>query len=88
MDTQNTIDQEITASNNSQTEPTPKPSKKNGSSQLTKDSLEFLRIKEAVLESDEIDNTEKIARLKKLIAEGNYDVDLDALSEKITQELI
>ena len=88
MKTQDTIDQKATVNINSQTEPSSKPSKKKASSQLTKDSLEFLRIKEAVLESDDIDNTEKIARLKKLIAEGNYEIDLDALSEKITQELI
>ena len=89
METQNTTDNKVSEAAKAQPESSTKPSsKKVSKSQLTKDSLEFLRIKEAVLESEDIDNSEKIARLKKLIAEGNYEVDLDALSEKITQELI
>ena len=88
METQNTTDQQGNLNRSGQNESTPASSKKSKKSQLTKDSLEFLRIKEAVLEAEETDNTEKIKRLKKLIAEGNYEVDLDELSEKITRELI
>ena len=63
-------------------------SKKRSQSSIAKESLDFLRIKQAVEEADEIDNTEKIQMLKKLIEEGNYEVDLDELSEKITKHLL
>lgn len=63
-------------------------SKKSSKSQIAKDSLEYLRIKELALKAEDKDNTEKILLLKKLIAEGHYEVDLDELSEKITQELL
>lgn len=53
-----------------------------------KDSLEFLRIKEAALNAPSPDNKKKIERLKKLISSGEYSVDIDQLSEKITKELI
>ena len=44
---------------------------------------DFSRIKKAVDTSAEIDNSDKIARLKEQIAAGKYDIDYDALADKI-----
>ena len=44
---------------------------------------EFARIKKAVDASAPIDNSEKIARLKSQIQAGTYEVDYDALADKI-----
>lgn len=44
---------------------------------------EFARIKKAVDASEPIDNSEKIARLKAQIQAGSYEVDYDALADKI-----
>lgn len=44
---------------------------------------EFARIKKAVDASEPVDNSEKIARLKAQIQAGSYEVDYDALADKI-----
>lgn len=44
---------------------------------------EFARIKKAVDASEPVDNSEKIARLKAQIQSGTYEVDYDALADKI-----
>lgn len=44
---------------------------------------DYSRIKKAVDAAPEIDNSEKIARLKKQINDGTYKVDYDALADKI-----
>ena len=44
---------------------------------------EFSRIKKAAMAAPETDNSEKIARLKAQIAAGTYEVDYDALADKI-----
>lgn len=44
---------------------------------------DFSRIKKSVDTSAEVDNSEKIARLKNQIAAGTYEVDYDALADKI-----
>jgi negative regulator of flagellin synthesis FlgM len=44
---------------------------------------EFARIKKAAMNAPEVDNTEKIARLKAQIAAGTYEVDYDGLADKI-----
>lgn len=44
---------------------------------------EFSRIKKAAMTAPEPDNSEKIARLKAQIAAGSYEVDYDALADKI-----
>lgn len=89
MDIQNQDHLKNSTSNNVRNIKSSKKKKKSKTkNQLTKDSLEFMRIKEMVLNTDEPDNTEKILKLKKLIAEGQYQVDLDELSEKITRELL
>lgn len=44
---------------------------------------DFSRIKKAAMSAPEIDNSEKIARLKAQIAEGSYEVDYDGLADKI-----
>lgn len=44
---------------------------------------DFARIKNAVDAAPEIDNSEKIAALKKQIQNGTYQVDYDALADKI-----
>lgn len=44
---------------------------------------DFSRIKKAAMAAPEIDNTEKIARLKAQIAAGSYEVDYDGLADKI-----
>ena len=44
---------------------------------------DFSRIKKAALNAPEIDNSEKIARLKAQIAAGTYEVDYDGLADKI-----
>lgn len=44
---------------------------------------DFSRIKKAAMSAPEPDNSEKIARLKAQIANGTYEVDYDALADKI-----
>jgi negative regulator of flagellin synthesis FlgM len=44
---------------------------------------EFSRIKKAALNAEEPDNSEKIAKLKSQIQAGTYEVDYDALADKI-----
>jgi negative regulator of flagellin synthesis FlgM len=44
---------------------------------------DFSRIKKAAMSAPETDNSEKIARLKAQIAAGTYEVDYDALADKI-----
>ena len=49
---------------------------------------DFSRIKKAVDASPETDNTEKIARLKAQIQNGTYNVNYEAIADKIlTEEL-
>lgn len=48
---------------------------------------DFSRIKKAAMNAPEQDNSEKIARLKAQIAAGTYDVDFDAVADRmLTQE--
>ena len=44
---------------------------------------DFSRIKKAAAAAPEIDNSEKIARLKAQIQAGTYEVDYDGLADKI-----
>jgi negative regulator of flagellin synthesis FlgM len=44
---------------------------------------DFSRIKKAASSAPEVDNSEKIARLKAQIQAGSYEVDYDALADKI-----
>lgn len=44
---------------------------------------EFSRIKKAAMSAPEVDNSEKIARLKAQIQDGSYQIDYDALADKI-----
>ncbi|MCM2351614.1 MAG: flagellar biosynthesis anti-sigma factor FlgM [Bacteriovoracaceae bacterium] len=44
---------------------------------------DFSRIKKAAMSAPEVDNSEKIARLKAQIQEGTYEIDYDALADKI-----
>ena len=44
---------------------------------------DFSRIKKAAMSAPEVDNTDKIARLKAQIADGTYEINYDALAEKI-----
>ncbi|MBA2405159.1 MAG: flagellar biosynthesis anti-sigma factor FlgM [Bdellovibrionales bacterium] len=44
---------------------------------------DFSRIKKAAMAAPDVDNTEKIARLKAQIAAGTYEVDYDGLADKI-----
>lgn len=44
---------------------------------------EFSRIKKAAMTAEEPDNSEKIAKLKAQIEAGTYEVDYDALADKI-----
>lgn len=46
---------------------------------------DFSRIKKAVDHAPEIDNGDKIAKLKQQINAGTYNVDHDALAEKILE---
>ena len=46
---------------------------------------DFSRIKKAVNQSPEIDNSEKIAQLKAKIQAGNYEIDYDAVADKMLQ---
>jgi negative regulator of flagellin synthesis FlgM len=47
---------------------------------------DFSKIKRAVDAAPEVDNSEKIARLKQQIGEGSYQVNYDALADKILAE--
>lgn len=44
---------------------------------------DFSRIKKAAMSAPEADNSEKIARLKAQIAAGTYEMDYDAIADKI-----
>ncbi len=44
---------------------------------------DFSRIKKAAVNAPEVDNTEKMARLKAQIQAGTYEVDYDGLADKI-----
>jgi len=44
---------------------------------------EFSRIKKAAMSAEEPDNSDKIAKLKAQIQAGTYEVDYDALADKI-----
>jgi len=46
---------------------------------------DFSRIKKTAMNAPEPDNSEKIARLKAQIAAGSYEVDYDALADKILE---
>jgi negative regulator of flagellin synthesis FlgM len=46
---------------------------------------DFSRIKRAVDQSPDVDNSEKIARLKAQIQAGEYNVDYDAVADKMLQ---
>jgi len=46
---------------------------------------DFSRIKKAVDAAPPIDNSEKIARLKKEISSGTYKIDYDGLADKILE---
>lgn len=46
---------------------------------------DFSRIKKAAMSAPEVDNTDKIARLKAQIAAGTYEVDYDGLADKILE---
>jgi negative regulator of flagellin synthesis FlgM len=47
---------------------------------------DFARIKRAVDTAPEIDNSAKMARLKSQIKNGTYNVDYDAVADKILQK--
>lgn len=47
---------------------------------------DFAKIKKVVDTTPDIDNTDKIARLKSQIAKGEYNIDYDALAEKMLAE--
>lgn len=47
---------------------------------------DFARIKKAAIGAPEVDNTEKIARLRSQIQAGSYDIDYDQLADKILAE--
>jgi len=47
---------------------------------------DFSRIKKAVDAAPEIDNSDKIAKLKNQIQAGTYSVDYDALADKILSQ--
>lgn len=47
---------------------------------------DFARIKKAVDAAPEVDNTDKIAQLKQSIQAGTYNIDYDALADKIISE--
>lgn len=44
---------------------------------------DFSRIKKVAMSAPEVDNSEKIARLKAQIADGTYEIDYDGLADKI-----
>jgi len=46
---------------------------------------DFSRIKKAAAAAPDVDNSEKIARLKAQIQGGTYDVDYDAVADKMLQ---
>lgn len=47
---------------------------------------DFSRIKKAAMSAPEVDNSEKIARLKAQIQAGTYEVDYDGLADKILSQ--
>lgn len=47
---------------------------------------DFSRIKKVADAAPQIDNTDKIARLKAQIADGSYKIDYDGLSDKILEQ--
>lgn len=47
---------------------------------------DFARIKKAVDAAPEVDNSDKISKLKSQIANGTYNIDYDALADKIISE--
>ncbi len=47
---------------------------------------DFSRIRKVADAAPEIDNTDKIARLKAQIADGSYKIDYDELSDKIMEQ--
>lgn len=47
---------------------------------------DFSRIRKAVDAAPEVDNSEKIARLKDQIAKGTYQVNYEALADKVLSE--
>ena len=47
---------------------------------------DFSRIKKAADMAPEIDNTDKIARLKAQIADGSYKIDYDGLADKMLEQ--
>lgn len=47
---------------------------------------DFARIKKVADAAPDIDNSEKIARLKAQIADGSYKIDYDELSDKIMEQ--
>ena len=44
---------------------------------------DFSKIKKAAMSAPDVDNSEKIARLKAQIAAGSYEIDYDGLADKI-----
>ena len=46
---------------------------------------DFARIKSAVIQAPNVDHSEKIAVLKKQIASGQYEINYDALADKLLQ---
>jgi negative regulator of flagellin synthesis FlgM len=46
---------------------------------------DFSKIKKAAMSAPEVDNSEKIAQLKAQIAAGTYNIDYDAVADKILQ---
>jgi negative regulator of flagellin synthesis FlgM len=47
---------------------------------------DFARIKEIATNAPEIDNSEKIALLKEQVANGTYQMDYDAIADKILRQ--
>ena len=57
--------------------------KKNTHVEIPTTVKDFSRIRKAVDYAPEVDNSNKIMRLKKQIQEGSYKIDYDALADKI-----
>lgn len=47
---------------------------------------DFSRIKKAVDAAPEIDNSEKIAKLREQINDGNYTIDYEALADRLLEQ--